>query len=101
MIETVTAPIKASVDQQFESLYKIYKLEYQATQPTYRIENIAFDHDPHWHTRWCSVQHLGNLERDMLAGITAPYRQIWNVAENCLFSAGFALAAPRTRDEKS
>ena len=66
-------PTKAPAGEQFESLYRIYKLEYERAQPEFHIENVRFVHDPHWREKWLSVHHIGDVERKMIAGALSPF----------------------------
>lgn len=66
-------PTKPVSGEQFESLYRIYKLEYERAQPEFHIENVKFVRHPEWRAKWFSVQHIGDIERKGLGMALSPY----------------------------
>jgi hypothetical protein len=55
-------PQKSPELREFESLYKIWKLDHDAALPEFKIENIRFEHKSGWDKRFFSIQsaHSGN-----------------------------------------
>ena len=76
---------RAPTQQQFEQLYRIYKLEYERIQPDYKIENVQFTHDPSWRFNWMSVQHVGDTSRNMIGGLLAPYTSMETTVKDLVF----------------
>lgn len=85
MAQQELLPTKSPYVTEFEHLYRIYKLEYEATQPEYKVENIRFAHDPDWNHHWYSMQAWGDVERGILKGAIYPLRATVTYAENKIF----------------
>jgi hypothetical protein len=49
--------------QQLEQAHYAWKVEWQARQADFKLENIRFAHDPHWNKRIFSLQaaHDGEI----------------------------------------
>lgn len=84
-------PEKSPDLREFDSLYKIWKLEYDASLPEYKIENVRFVHDPHWRDNWLSVQYVGDGGRALIKGFMSPIVQPIGYAENLIFWTWFDL----------
>src|ERR1700689_1584186 len=77
--------------REFDSLYKIWKLEHDASLPEFKIENVHFIHDPHWRDNWLSVQYVGDGGRALIKGIAQPYVTVFGAAEDLIFWTWFDL----------
>jgi hypothetical protein len=84
-------PEKSLELREFDSLYKIWKLDRNAALPEFKIENIRFVHDPHWRENWLSVQYVGDGGRALIKGIAQPYVSVAGAAEDFIFWAWFDL----------
>jgi hypothetical protein len=46
---------------EFGELYRQWRVEYEARQPQFIIENIRFEHDPDWRNNVASIQCAHDL----------------------------------------
>src|ERR1700689_5145919 len=77
--------------REFDSLYKIWKLEHDGSLPEFKIENVHFIHDPHWRDNWLSVQLVGDGARALIKGIAQPYVTVCGAAEKLTFWTCYVL----------
>jgi len=99
MTETIL-PTRAPTHQEFEQLYRIYKLEYELAQPEFNIENIRFVHDPDWRNKWFSIQAVGDMERAAIKGMFSPYVSAVGYVGDVMFWTWFDMLdkRPKTRE---
>jgi hypothetical protein len=82
------------IDREFRQQYEIRCLDALGYSTDWKAENVRFDHDPLWSSRWHSVQNAGDAWRSAWVTYSYPWRQVATFVEEGIFWAAFTLSTP-------
>jgi hypothetical protein len=84
-------PEKAPPDQQVERPYWAERREYEKAQNKFKIENVRFEHNPHWRDNVFSMQYMGDAGRTLIKGSMQPIAIPVGFVEDLIFWTWFDL----------
>lgn len=79
----IPAPPVADIERLIRSQYEIWRTEYLATLPKFKIENVRFRHDPKWNKRFWSITYIRSGESYFWNGVAQVFwlsQQAWWIA---------------------
>jgi hypothetical protein len=91
-------PEKVPAGQEVERPYWVERREYLESKNKFKIENVRFEHNPHWRDNVFSMQYMGNCGRDLIKGTMQPYATVVGAAEDLIFWTWFDLVNPNRND---